>query len=68
MPAAVPTVSLDISFEGSTHNGVASCQYVASRLSELPAIRPLVLVLKQCLSERSLSASYTGGLSSYALL
>ena len=66
-PPAVPTVSLDISFEGSTHNGVASCHYVASRLTELPAIRPLVLVLKQCLSERSLSASYTGGLSSYAL-
>jgi len=32
-----------------------------------PAIRPLVLVLKQCLGERSLSASYTGGLTSYAL-
>jgi len=60
-------VSLDVSFEGATHSGVASCEYVRGRLAHLPAIRPLVLVLKQGLCDRSLSESYNGGLSSYAL-
>lgn len=60
-------VSLDVSFEGPCHNGVASSRYVIGRLAELPAIRPLVLALKQCLSERNLSDAYIGGLSSYAL-
>ena len=64
---AMAPVSLDVSFEGPCHNGVASSRYVIGRLAELPAIRPLVLALKQCLSERNLSDAYIGGLSSYAL-
>jgi hypothetical protein len=65
--ASATSVQLDVSFEGPRHNGVASSRYVLGRLTELPATRPLVLALKQCLGERNLSDAYTGGLSSYAL-
>jgi DNA polymerase sigma len=65
--ASATSVRLDVSFEGPRHNGVASSRYVLGRLAELPATRPLVLALKQCLGERNLSDAYTGGLSSYAL-
>ena len=60
-------VSIDVSFEGAAHKGVMSCEYVLAAISRTPAIRPLVLILKQQLTERNLSESYAGGLSSYAL-
>ena len=37
-------------------------------MKDQPPLRPLVLVLKYFLTQRSLCESYTGGLSSYALL
>jgi len=41
---------------------------VAQLRKELPALPPLVLVLKQFLYEKKLNQAYTGGLCSYALL
>mmetsp|Transcript_41965 Transcript_41965/g.97142 ORF Transcript_41965/g.97142 Transcript_41965/m.97142 type:complete len:1361 (-) Transcript_41965:109-4191(-) len=63
----VPSICFDVSFEDPQHRGLAACDYVRAKLEELPAIRPLVLVLKQLLGERGLSEAYSGGLSSYAL-
>jgi Cid1 family poly A polymerase len=65
---AFPPVLMDISFEGQRHNGQAANRLVQSLIDEHPALRPLVLVLKQFLKERGLCVSYTGGLSSYALV
>lgn len=63
-------VSMDISFEdsGLVHRGVRACKYTVNLLKTHSFLRPLVLVLKQFLMSRSLGESYTGGLSSYALL
>ncbi|OQR95991.1 hypothetical protein ACHHYP_17382 [Achlya hypogyna] len=61
-------VRLDISFEGPGHNGLATNDLVLSLVHELPALTPLMLVLKTFVIERGLGVAYTGGLSSYALL
>ncbi|KAH9075140.1 hypothetical protein Ae201684P_003825 [Aphanomyces euteiches] len=61
-------VRLDISFEGPGHNGLATNDLVHSFLHELPALAPLMLVLKTFIIDRGLGVAYTGGLSSYALL
>ena len=60
-------VRLDVSFESPSHCGVAANGVVRELVDAFPALRPLVLVLKQLGKERNLSASYTGGLSNYAL-
>ena len=54
--------------EGTRHHGFEANRLVAALTEQLPACRPLLLVLKEHASERSLSAAYTGGLSSYALV
>ncbi|RHZ30784.1 hypothetical protein DYB37_008337, partial [Aphanomyces astaci] len=61
-------VRLDISFEGPGHNGLATNDLVHSFLHQLPALLPLMLVLKTFVIDRGLGVAYTGGLSSYALL
>lgn len=61
-------VRLDVSFEGPGHHGLEANKLVAKMLDDSPGmLRPLLLVLKQHAAERGLCASYTGGLSSYAL-
>ena len=59
---------LDVSFEGMQHNGLATNVFVQRTLAERPDVKPLTLVLKQFLAERSLDKPYLGGLSSYGLL
>ena len=59
---------LDVSFEGGQHNGLATNIFVQRTLAERPDVKPLTLVLKQFLAERSLDKPYLGGLSSYGLL
>ena len=59
---------LDVSFEGVNHNGLATNVFVSRTLVERPDVKPLTLVLKQFLAERSLDKPYLGGLSSYGLL
>lgn len=62
------SVQLDVSIEGAQHNGLLANRVIADLLQESPALRPLVLVLKQFLKERGLMESYSGGLSSYGLV
>lgn len=58
---------LDVSFEGEVHNGLATNAFVSRTLVEHPEAKPLTLVLKQFLAERSLDKPYLGGLSSCAI-
>jgi len=63
----------DISFDAieagvPPHRGVSSVELVKRYLSETPSLRPLVLVVKQFLSEKGLNNTYTGGLGSYCLI
>lgn len=54
------TLHLDISFDAPGHHGLAAAQMITSIMGELPLLRPLVVVLKQFLIERSLLEAYTG--------
>jgi DNA polymerase sigma len=54
------TLHLDISFDGPGHHGLEAAQMISSMMNELPMLRPLVVVLKQFLIERSLLEAYTG--------
>lgn len=67
-PMSGCVVSLDVSFEGNIHQGLEANRLNVALMNEFPSLRPLVLVLKQFLSRRGLCESFTGGLSSYALL
>eukprot|EP00908_Phaeocystis_cordata_P013569 Transcript_24636.p1 GENE.Transcript_24636~~Transcript_24636.p1 ORF type:complete len:413 (+),score=200.28 Transcript_24636:2120-3358(+) len=58
---------LDISLHTAHHSGLLAAQHVRSLSLALPALQPLVLVLKEMLRRQRLKAAYTGGLSSYAL-
>jgi DNA polymerase sigma len=58
---------VDVSFRSANHNGLGTKKLVENLLTKLPALTPLVLVLKQFLAERGLGSGYTGGLSSYGL-
>jgi len=60
-------VLLDISFDDKNHNGLRTNTFVLGVLKEMPLIRPLVLIMKQFLSDRALLLSYSGGLSSHCL-
>ena len=62
------SVSLDVSFEGIVHQGLEANKLCKQLMTEFLCLRPIVLILKQFLSRRGLCESYTGGLSSYALL
>eukprot|EP00045_Choanoeca_perplexa_P008929 m.84216 g.84216 ORF g.84216 m.84216 type:complete len:382 (-) comp14680_c0_seq16:46-1191(-) len=59
------SVHVDISFNMPT--GPEDALVIKQRMKEMPAIRPLVLFLKQFLMERSLNEVFTGGLGSYAI-
>ena len=58
---------LDVSFEGAQHLGLSTNALVMRSLAERPATKPLTLVIKQLLAERSLDKPYLGGLSSHGL-
>jgi DNA polymerase sigma len=62
------TLSLDVSFEGQGHKGLEANKYICALMVNHPTLRPLMLVLKYYLTKKSLGESFTGGLSSYALL
>jgi hypothetical protein len=50
------------------HTGLASVELLCHYVAVFPALRPLALVLKQYLYEKSLANTYTGGLNSYCLV
>ncbi len=58
---------LDVSFEGAEHLGLSTNALVMRALAERPQTKPLTLVIKQLLAERSLDKPYLGGLSSHGL-
>lgn len=58
--------SVDISINHV--NGVTTGNIVKKFVKELPALRPLVLVVKSFLSQRSMNEVYTGGLGSYSIV
>ncbi|KAI5075289.1 hypothetical protein GOP47_0009365 [Adiantum capillus-veneris] len=49
------------------HTGGAAREYVLRKIRELPALAPLVLVMKSFLHHRGLSNVYLGGLGSFSL-
>lgn len=58
---------IDISF--NTHSVVLkTVAWVEQKKHNVPQLEPLVLVLKQFLSQRGLNQPFNGGLSSYALI
>ena len=54
------TLHLDISFEGPGHHGLEAARMISSVVDEFPVVRPLVIVLKLLLIDRSLLESYSG--------
>lgn len=57
---------VDISI--NQNNGVSAVGIVKHFMAELPAIRPLVLIVKSFLSQRSMNEVFTGGLGSYSIV
>lgn len=57
---------VDISI--NQENGVEVGRVVSGFLSEMPALRALVLVAKAFLSQRSMNEVFTGGLGSYSIV
>ncbi|CAL1705450.1 unnamed protein product [Somion occarium] len=49
-------------------NGIAAGKIIKHFLRELPALRPLVLIIKSFLSQRSMNEVFTGGLGSYSIV
>ncbi|KAL3681183.1 hypothetical protein R1sor_024139 [Riccia sorocarpa] len=60
---------LNLAFEvaRNAHNGAAAREYVIEKLRQLPALAPLVLLMKSFLQHRCLNDVYSGGLGSFAL-
>lgn len=56
---------VDISF--NQDSGVEGSYHIKELLAKYPALRPLLLVIKQFLKQRHLNEVFTGGLGSYAL-
>jgi non-canonical poly(A) RNA polymerase PAPD5/7 len=57
---------VDISI--NQENGIEAGRVVSGFLSEMPALRALVLVAKAFLSQRSMNEVFTGGLGSYSIV
>jgi len=66
-PLSCP-IRVDISLEDPNHRGRWSKAIIEMLLGEFPHARPVTLVLKQWLIERTYGTSHTGGLCSYGLL
>jgi non-canonical poly(A) RNA polymerase PAPD5/7 len=49
-------------------NGIAAGEIVKNFITEIPAIRPLTLIIKSFLNQRSMNEVYTGGIGSYSIL
>ncbi len=59
-------VKVDISF--NMNNGVKSVELIKDFCHRFPALKKLVLVLKQFLLQRDLNEVFHGGISSYSLI
>ncbi|CAI5709792.1 unnamed protein product [Peronospora destructor] len=64
-----PDVLLDLTCSHSVgHSGLDARDLIYSHQTEMPALRPLVLVLKSHLVSNQLNRAFTGGISSYCLV
>jgi DNA polymerase sigma len=61
-------IALDVSLDGPSHRGVATCALVRRMITNYDELVPLVRVLKQWLLGLGLNDPYTGGLSSWGLV
>lgn len=68
LPGTTAELHLDISLHTSQHGGLQAAQHVRMLHSLLPALQPLVLIIKGVLHTHGLKTAFTGGLSSYALV
>ena len=60
---------MDISIENvHTRLGIEASRVVRDFVAAIPALHPLMLVLKQFLREKGLNNTFTGGVSSYAVV
>ncbi|KAL2620746.1 hypothetical protein R1flu_000951 [Riccia fluitans] len=60
-------VNLAFEVARNAHNGAAAREFVIEKLRQLPALAPLVLLMKSFLQHRGLNDVYSGGLGSFAL-
>ena len=70
-PATAPATALlhlDISVHSERHRGLLAAQHVRWLHALLPPLAPLVVMLKALLHRHGLKSTFTGGLSSYALV
>ena len=66
IPPSAGRLPVDISINQS--NGISAGKIVNAYLSSLPALKPLVLVVKAFLSQRGMNEVYSGGLGSYSVI
>jgi DNA polymerase sigma len=59
---------VDVTAHDPRHQGLECVKLVRSLVDKYPALKPIVLVLKQLLNLTGLSDPYMGGLSSYGLV
>ena len=65
-PAAA-RLRVDVSLQTAQHSGLVAAEHVRCLHACLPALAPIVVVLKALLNRHHLKSAFTGGLSSYAL-
>ena len=58
--------AVDISLNQT--NGIQAGRVVNRLLQQMPALQPLIMIIKLFLSQRSMNEVYTGGLGSYAIV
>lgn len=61
-------MQVDISFLTATEDAVDSRAMIKDLIARYPPVRPLIIVLKAYLKQRSLNDTYTGGVGSYLLV
>lgn len=66
LPSRPGRLPVDISINQS--NGISAGKIVNAYISALPALRPLVLVVKAFLNQRGMNEVYSGGLGSYSVI
>lgn len=64
----IPIGSLDFDICVNAMDGLKAVPIIKGYLDELPALRPLVLVVKTFLTDKGLQSAFNGGLSSYAII
>ncbi|KAI9596747.1 hypothetical protein BDF19DRAFT_436638 [Syncephalis fuscata] len=66
MVEAATGYHLDISL--NITNGISSARTVKRFIEQMPALRPIMLLVKQFLTQRSMNEVFSGGLGSYSLM